>query len=336
MEVLKNNANKVNEIKKGLLTSSQTGRDRNQCRLSIHFRSSYVESFHHQKLESIMVFGLSLNSRRRTSKVPDLSRYDYHYNKQNQYYNSHDLSADAAYAASMNSVSRAQSMVYSSRPLNYGEPATSRTLSLRSGYSNVPRSYSMMGSTAAASNRRVSSVNNRSARNSRANSLANGSVIIKTQEVKDMTGRTQSITRQTIRRVNGMEYVETTTQTNGPLDDPQLHFQQFSNDENDTVPETPSLSPNVDQVHSFMKNEETVSRSESLEEFADASDTIESEDNNGSKKIDINNIIPSLTSNTGAAKPASQIKTKTVSKLRKDTSVAAEFKDTSRLSLIHI
>lgn len=314
-----------------------------------------------------MVFGLSIGNKRRSSRVPDLSRYDYHYNGDGPsagYYKSHDLSADAAFAASVNSGGRSRSMVNTSLRAGQGPgprqgqghgqghgmahhetsfaprkaaAGNSRVSSSRGGQRQrsggpVPYGYGSnqgyAGSAQAArsysltSGRHVGGKQGKkqgkvggSKASSRAGSLTN-SIIIKTQEVKDMSGRTQSITTQTIRRVNGMEYVETTTQTTGALaDDPQFHFQQFSENnglseeeeigmefESESEPE-PHTEP--DAEHEYISGSEPESKSEpesepehepELEsepeskpeskpepeaedgEFADASEIIEEED----------------------------------------------------------
>ncbi|KAL2708185.1 Meiotic sister-chromatid recombination protein 3 [Kluyveromyces marxianus] len=273
-----------------------------------------------------MVFGLSIGNKRRSSRVPDLSRYDYHYNGDGPsagYYKSHDLSADAAFAASVNSGGRSRSMVNTSLRAGPGSgpgpvhghghrpgqgqgmahhgtsfaprkaaAGDSRVSSSRGGQRQrsggpVPYGYGSNqgygGSVQAArsysltSGRHVGGKQGKkqgkvggSKASSRAGSLTN-SIIIKTQEVKDMSGRTQSITTQTIRRVNGMEYVETTTQTTGALaDDPQFHFQQFSENnglseeeeigmESESEPE-PHTEP--DAEHEYISGSEPESKPE--------------------------------------------------------------------------
>lgn len=280
-----------------------------------------------------MVFGMNLGNRRKATRVPDLSRYDYHYNgsggnsvnQGDNYLKSHELSADAAFAAS----ARAGSLV------NYPERGytnISRANSLRMGHpgqqqqqsSYIPRSYSFTARGAYAP--RTGNVGNRRSVSaiprtgtacsrgvgsrtgsmtgsvarvgSRTGSFAgggNGSIIIKTQEVKDMMGRTQSITTQTIRRINGMEYVETTTQTAGLVEDPQFHFQQFAeNDEfpiSDELSATPPAAPlsesqprtnqrlanfNSNAINnSAANNIRSDSEEEGEEHFTDASDVVE-------------------------------------------------------------
>lgn len=237
-----------------------------------------------------MVLGLKLGSKKKQTREPDLSRYDYHYNKSDEYYKSSLLSADAAYAAAVNSNSNSNGRVYSM--INPGKSGNINS----GGAFRGTRSYSMMSNPSPVYGRRNISVGSRtnSMRSgqvgSRANSLRNGSVIIKTHEVKDIMGRTQSITTQTIRRINGMEYVETTTQSSAPIDDPQLQFQQFSNDDDFAIPLTPPhVSPSLRTRKGSGKatrgKQETRSsgddgaidyEDDDGEEFADASDVIDS------------------------------------------------------------
>lgn len=204
-----------------------------------------------------MVFGLT----KKEHRVPDLSRYDYYYrDKQNGERNA-QLSAAAAYAASTGLAThgatgrsqqpgRAQSMTHSAgyqsaqyknrvpdRVLSVGAMNSSRnsgvvpnyrTYSLRSQSSGQPgqgRTSSIASSNKYNRRNLPVSVNSNPSNGSRANSIT-----VKTTEVKDPHGRTQSITKRTIKRVNGYEYVETTTTTTQaiPLVDSNRHFDEFS------------------------------------------------------------------------------------------------------------
>lgn len=188
-----------------------------------------------------MVFGMNKKERR----VPDLSRYDYYYQNKDDFNKSPQLSAAAAYAASTGSYNpapqrtqsyRSQSLTHHPshpvtkirtanrissvpRPSKSGQNNSYRSYSLRSQGSAQPRKNSM---TSNHSSMRQPVVNNSS---SRANSIT-----VKTTEVRDPQGRTQSITRRTVRRANGYEYVETTTTTTKavPIVDPEKHFDEFS------------------------------------------------------------------------------------------------------------
>lgn len=170
-----------------------------------------------------MVFG-----RTKERRVPDLSRYEYHYKSKEDYNRSPGLSAAAAYAASKGTyspaVQRAQPQRSYSMTHQVGTPK--RTPSgVASGGPRVPRS--------APSNYRSYSLRSQSSgkpfRGNQSGSRAN-SITVKTTEVRDPQGRTQSITRRTIKRENGYEYVETTTTTTQaiPIIDAEKHFDEFS------------------------------------------------------------------------------------------------------------
>ena len=76
--------------------------------------------------------------------------------------------------------------------------------------------------------------------------------------VTDPSGRTQSITKKTIKKINGYEYVETTTTTKNlvPLGDSQRHFDEFSENymlqDDDIIEEQAS-----DNIHDIMEENET-------------------------------------------------------------------------------
>ncbi|CUS49643.1 LAQU0S24e01024g1_1 [Lachancea quebecensis] len=182
-----------------------------------------------------MVLGIH----RKPQKKPDLSRYDYHYQQKDNVGGGHALSAAAAGAAG-----RSRSLVHAPARANHGVSGAPYT-----------RSYSMRHNTSNGANRRRPATNGAvgsrtsslsgpagptrravsgPAAGSRANSLASpsGSITVKTTEVRDPLGRTQSITRQTVRKINGYEYVETTTTstTTSPLGDAERHFDEFTSD----------------------------------------------------------------------------------------------------------
>lgn len=194
-----------------------------------------------------MVFGITKKDRR----VPDLSRYDYHYQNKDDYNKSPQLSAAAAYAASTGTSPsarqrtqplRSQSMMHHAgyegskgrsqnrissgsvlRAPQLNSTPNYRSYSLRSQGSGHPRKNSINSNSNAVAGKPSPRTGNGSG--SRANSIT-----VNTTEVRDLQGRTQSITRRTIRRVNGYEYVETTTTTTKavPIVDPEKHFDEFS------------------------------------------------------------------------------------------------------------
>lgn len=112
--------------------------------------------------------------------------------------------------------------------------------SMTSG-ANVRRNYGKNKSTAGNNN------------DSRANSIT-----VKTTQVTDPSGRTQSITKKTIRKINGYEYVETTTTTKNlvPLGDSQRHFDEFS--ENYMLQDDDILEEQAsDNIHDIIEENET-------------------------------------------------------------------------------
>lgn len=173
-----------------------------------------------------MVFG-----RTKERRVPDLSRYDYHYKNRDDYNRSSGLSTAAAYAASKGAYSPAvqRSQPQRSHSMTHYAGAAGRAPGAGSaGVQRAPksasgnyRSYSLRSQTSEQP-ARGPGVNNGG---SRANSIT-----VKTTEVRDPHGRTQSITRRTIKRENGYEYVETTTTTTQaiPIIDAEKHFDEFS------------------------------------------------------------------------------------------------------------
>ncbi|CAR23484.1 Msc3p [Lachancea thermotolerans CBS 6340] len=182
-----------------------------------------------------MVLGIH----RKPQKKPDLSRYDYHYQQKDSTGGGHALSAAAAGAAG-----RSRSLVHPPARANHGVSGTpyTRSYSMRHPSSNGTsrrrpatngalgsRTSSLLGS-AGQTRRAVSGPTT----GSRTNSLASPSrsITVKTTEVRDPMGRTQSITRQTVRKINGYEYVETTTTstTTSPLGDAERHFDEFTSD----------------------------------------------------------------------------------------------------------
>ncbi|SCW04071.1 LAFE_0H05270g1_1 [Lachancea fermentati] len=171
-----------------------------------------------------MVLGL----KKKQHRVPDLSRYDYYYENERDVNRSHRLSAAAAAAAG-----RSHSMVH----------GPTRTMQARTSVQPY-RSYSLRPHSAAGVSRtqgpeRLNSFTQRRGPTSRSNSMASNpaSITVKTTEVKDLQGRTRSITKQTVRRINGYEYVETTTTTTtaAPAQDPEKHFDEFTTDFTDDL-----------------------------------------------------------------------------------------------------
>lgn len=183
-----------------------------------------------------MVFGMNKKERR----VPDLSRYDYHYQNKDEFNKSPRLSAAAAHAASVGAHAagtvrsqpqRSQSMTHSSsQALRRGAANRVSGRVPRSAPANNYRSYSLRSQTSGAPRKDSMTSNNSNARVRNGNSSRTNSITVKTTEVRDAQGRTQSITRRTIRRANGYEYVETTTTTTQaiPVLDAEKHFDEFS------------------------------------------------------------------------------------------------------------
>ncbi|QLL34824.1 hypothetical protein HG536_0H01990 [Torulaspora globosa] len=181
-----------------------------------------------------MVFGMNKRERR----VPDLSRYDYHYQNKDDFNRSSRLSAAAAHAASAGAYAPGtlRSQPQRSQSMTHSSSQAIRRVAPNRGPARVPKSgsghnyptYSLQGSTQP---RRASvTSNNSAARVRNGNGSRANSITVKTTEVRDPQGRTQSITRRTIRRVNGYEYVETTTTTTQaiPIVDAEKHFDEFS------------------------------------------------------------------------------------------------------------
>lgn len=239
-----------------------------------------------------MVFGFTKRDRR----VPDLSRYDYYYQNHEDYNKSPQLSAAAASAASAASpdrtnYSRSHSLVSHAPPVSKQRssvkppgrrlstssavPASSRgmakqhsqkTYSLRSQRSgeyhlhppgNANHGSRMNSITSGANSRRNYGSKNKPASGNNSDSRAN-SITVKTTQVTDPSGRTQSITKKTIKKINGYEYVETTTTTKNlvPLGDSQRHFDEFSGNymlqDDDIVEEQDG-----DNIHDIMEENET-------------------------------------------------------------------------------
>lgn len=172
---------------------------------------------------------------KRERRVPDLSRYDYHYQNKDDFNTSPRLSAAAAYAASAGAYApatlrsqpqRSQSMTHSTnQAIRRAAPSRGPTRVPRSGSKSNYRTYSLRSQGSAQPTSSDAAARARNGSSSRANSIT-----VKTTEVRDPQGRTQSITRRTVRRVNGYEYVETTTTTTQaiPIIDAEKHFDEFS------------------------------------------------------------------------------------------------------------
>lgn len=166
-----------------------------------------------------MVFGRSKERR-----VPDLSRYDYHYKDRDDFNRSSGLSTAAAYAASKGAYSPA---------VQRSQPQRSYSMTHYAGATGKQHQPAQRTPKSASGNYRSYSLRSQGsgqpARSNQNGSRAN-SITVKTTEVRDPTGRTQSITRRTIKRANGYEYVETTTTTTQaiPIIDAEKHFDEFS------------------------------------------------------------------------------------------------------------
>ncbi|CDF87784.1 BN860_14422g1_1 [Zygosaccharomyces bailii CLIB 213] len=148
---------------------------------------------------------MGLLTQRKEHRVPDLSRYDYYYQQRDDYNKSPRLSAAAAYAASR---SRGNPVLVQQRSQSFTQPRR------------------IVRSSSTATRRRAKSKSTAtSSTTPRANSFAT------TTRIQDQQGRTKSITRRTVRRINGVDYVETVTTT--PLDQEDIaatahHFDEFS------------------------------------------------------------------------------------------------------------
>ncbi|CAI4047781.1 hypothetical protein SUVZ_12G2580 [Saccharomyces uvarum] len=238
-----------------------------------------------------MVFGFAKRDRR----VPDLSRYDYYYQNQEDYNKSPQLSAAAASAASaalpdQANYSRSHSLAAHAPPISKqrnsvkapgrrlstssaappssrgtAKPHPQKTYSLRSQRSedyhlqrpNHANNGSRMNSMTSGANVRRNRGGKNKSPGGNSDSRAN-SITVKTTQVTDPSGRTQSITKKTIKKINGYEYVETTTTTKNlvPLGDSQRHFDEFSGNymlqDDDIVEEQ-----NADNIHDIMEENET-------------------------------------------------------------------------------
>ncbi|KAL3232083.1 Meiotic sister-chromatid recombination protein 3 [Nakaseomyces bracarensis] len=176
---------------------------------------------------------------RKERRVPDLSRYDYHYQNKpavdsSKYYVPRDmatkrLSASAAAAAiytnpnpNATGVNRSYSMMHSYAPVSSINNNSGRTYSLQSN-----RTASITSNTRRPVNRTVVKKKTVKKGQNGAGEIGTGvnqsrtnSITVRTTKVKDPQGRTKSITRKTIRRINGYEVVETTTTTTdvNPID----------------------------------------------------------------------------------------------------------------------
>ncbi|SCU87101.1 LAME_0D08768g1_1 [Lachancea meyersii CBS 8951] len=169
--------------------------------------------------------GLGIN--RKPHKVPDLSRYDYHYQTKDEESGKLGLSAAAAAA----SAGRSRSLVHSRKPLQARpETAHGRSYSLRNSAKSNTKPISGNSEQMGSLTKGRPSLPTPGRTASRSNSI----VTVHTTEVRDPTGRTHSITKKSVRRVNGYEYVETTTTTTttnaaGP-GDTEKHFNEFTTD----------------------------------------------------------------------------------------------------------
>lgn len=167
-------------------------------------------------------------------RVPDLSRYDYHYQNKpavdsSKYYVPREyggkrLSASAAAAAiytnpnpNATGVSRSYSLMHSYNPAAARQPPAGRTYSLRSDRASSITSNSRRPAAGKAQVRRASTQQRRASVDQELGTGVNqprtNSITVTTTKVRDPQGRTKSITKKTVRRINGYEVVETTTTT---------------------------------------------------------------------------------------------------------------------------
>ncbi|CCF59583.1 hypothetical protein KAFR_0H01730 [Kazachstania africana CBS 2517] len=186
-----------------------------------------------------MVFGV-----RKEYRAPDLSRYDYYYENLGQNYNkSNRLSREAASAS-----------------LYHRQNQTKRTQSLTNESAYVQNVKKFVSANKGKAIKRKDATR-------RSNSMVNqpmsrtNSITTQITKVKDQQGRTKSITKRTVKRINGYEYIETVTTTTDvkPLKDGhainQDHFNEFSDnfirDEASNVIEEEDEEPEVLSAEAF-------------------------------------------------------------------------------------
>ncbi|AAS54675.1 AGR185Cp [Eremothecium gossypii ATCC 10895] len=193
--------------------------------------------------------------------VPDLSRYQQFYEADaaDGYSTGSGLSSAAASVASLRrpgvGMGRTQSLT------GYG-----RTRSLgaaRPSYLGAPpRTYSM------SSQRRANSLRSNNGFGPPAVAAGN-TITVKTTETKDLQGRTRTVTRQTVKHINGVRYVETTTTMTMPDGEYPDDFYGFEGDF--TAKQT--SSGHVYQNARGAPDISDIAEEESLEEYLDARDT---------------------------------------------------------------
>ncbi|GAV51859.1 hypothetical protein ZYGR_0AF03300 [Zygosaccharomyces rouxii] len=154
---------------------------------------------------------MGLLTQRKEHRVPDLSRYDYYYQRKEDYNKSPRLSAAAAYAASR---SRGNPVLMQQRSQSFTQPR------------RVVRTRPRAQSRGAVEGRGA-------AETPRADS------IVRNARAQDAKGRSKSITRRTIRRINGVDYMETVTTTPLEDEDNARHFNEFSEPVDDDAEEYP-------------------------------------------------------------------------------------------------
>lgn len=143
---------------------------------------------------------MGLLTQRKEHRVPDLSRYDYYYQRKDDYNKSPRLSAAAAYAASR---ARGNPVLVQQRSQSFTQPR------------RVVRTRPRTKSRGAAEDRDAAEF-------FRTNSIVTNS------KAQDTKGRSKSMTRRTIRRINGVDYMETVTTTPLEDEDNARHFSEFS------------------------------------------------------------------------------------------------------------
>ncbi|AGO14042.1 AaceriAGR185Cp [[Ashbya] aceris (nom. inval.)] len=193
--------------------------------------------------------------------VPDLSRYQQFYEADaaDEYATGSGLSSAAASVASLRGpgvgMGRTQSLT------GYG-----RTRSLgaaRPSYLGAPsRTYSMT------SQRRANSLRSGSGLGPPP-SVAGNTITVKTTETKDLQGRTRTVTRQTVKHINGVRYVETTTTMTVPDGEYPDDFYGFEGD----FTSNPVASGHVYQNGRGAPDISDIAEEESLEEYMDARET---------------------------------------------------------------
>lgn len=154
---------------------------------------------------------MGLLTQRKEHRIPDLSRYDYYYQGRDDFNKSQHLSAAAAYAASR---SRGNPVLAQQRSQSFTQPR--RVIRTR------PRAISR-GAVEGRNTQELPRTNS----------------IVRIARSQDGKSRTKSITRKTIRRIDGVDYIETVTTTPLEDEDNARHFNEFSEPVDDYTEEYP-------------------------------------------------------------------------------------------------